>query len=170
MRKLLIAACAAALTTTPAIADDHGNPMDNLDPQTVEALVRYGMPLALDAVDANCAGELSPSGYYLSNRNGLAAKFAAGAEGSWPQARAAMMQIGGAEDGMAAIFEAMPDEALRPFMDAIFVQKIGEEIKPDMCGDIERGLELVDPMPAENMAALVGFIMELSQRDKGKKE
>jgi hypothetical protein len=70
---------------------------------------------------------------------------------------------GGNED-MGAMLAALPEDALRPFVDALVGQMIAGEIKPDSCGKIERGLELLSPLPAENVGGLVAFIVELSNR------
>jgi hypothetical protein len=40
-------------------------------------------------------------------------------------------------------------------------QMIAGEIKPENCGKIERAIELLDPLPAENYVGLVTFIIEL---------
>jgi len=39
---------------------------------------------------------------------------------------------------------------------------IAKEIKPDSCGKIERGLELLSPLPVDNVAGLMTFIAELA--------
>ena len=71
---------------------------------------------------------------------------------------------------MSAMLEMMGDEALRPFVDSLIASMVAQEIKPDSCGDIERGLEILDPLPAENVADLIGFAVEMAQRDKADEE
>jgi hypothetical protein len=58
---------------------------------------------------------------------------------------------------------ALPEESLRPFVDGLVGQMIAGEIKPDSCGKIERGLELLAPLPPENVAGLFAFIAELTE-------
>ncbi|MEM6493843.1 MAG: hypothetical protein AAF650_05635, partial [Pseudomonadota bacterium] len=44
-------------------------------------------------------------------------------------------------------------------------QLIGEQIKPDSCGKIDRGVELMSPLPADNVSGLVAFVLELVKLD-----
>ena len=45
-------------------------------------------------------------------------------------------------------------------------QLVGDRIKPSSCSDIERGTSLIAPLPAQNTADLVAFIMVMVSRDK----
>ncbi len=158
----LLSGIAAA---TPAAAQE-----PELDPQAVSAATRYGLPIAYDGFRSACRDLLPADGFFARNEERLAIKFAEGAEGSWPEAKAALMQIASKEaDGADAILSGMPDEALKPFVDSLFQNMLAQEIKPENCGDIERGLELLDPMPVENIAELLGFIIELDNRAERKK-
>jgi hypothetical protein len=47
-------------------------------------------------------------------------------------------------------------------VDGLVGQMIAKEIKGDSCGKIERGLELVAPLPAENIGGLFAFVAELA--------
>jgi hypothetical protein len=64
---------------------------------------------------------------------------------------------------MSAIVANLPDDALRPFVDALVGQMIAKEIKGDSCGKIERMLELVSPLPTENVGGLIAFIAEVAE-------
>ena len=57
---------------------------------------------------------------------------------------------------------ALPESSLRPFVDGLVGQMIAGEIKPDSCDKIERGMELLSPLPPENIAGLLAFVAELS--------
>ena len=101
---------------------------------------------------------------------GLAAKFAEGADAHWLEAKSALLALG-ADDGMdPAMIAGMPDEALKPFVVAFVQQMAATEIKPDQCQDIERGLELIDPLPADNVAGLVAFAVEMGARADQQRE
>jgi hypothetical protein len=63
---------------------------------------------------------------------------------------------------MAAMIESMPEDALRPFVDALVGQMIAEEIKGDTCNKIERGAELLSPLPADNIGGLFAFVAEMA--------
>jgi hypothetical protein len=55
----------------------------------------------------------------------------------------------------------LPDEAVRPLVEAVLVQKIASDIKPQNCPKIERGFELIDKLPPETVGEVIGFVMGL---------
>ncbi|MEM8724283.1 MAG: hypothetical protein AAGE86_02060 [Pseudomonadota bacterium] len=156
---------AAALVSAPASAQE-----PELDPEAVAAATRYGLPIAFNGFRSACRDMLPADGFFAENEARLMVKFAEGARGSWPEAKAALLQIASSEtDGAAALIEGMPDEALKPFVDSLLEAMLAQEIKPENCGDIERGLELLDPMPVANIAGFLGFVIELDNRAERKK-
>ncbi len=157
---------AAVSLSAPASAQ-----IDQLDPQAIEAATVYALPIAFDGFRKTCADRLAPDGFVAINENRLEAKFSAGAADAWPEAKAVLIEMAAKEgDGADAFLRDLPDEALKPFVDGVFQSIIAGEIKPQQCGDIERGLELLDPMPVENIAGLLGFIIELDNRNKARKQ
>jgi hypothetical protein len=132
--------------------------------------VVYAMPIAYDATRTVCANRLARDGFIARQGDAYIAKFRNGQDRAWPGAfrflKVFMNQNAAEGDAsnadMTAMLSAMPEEALRPFVDALVGQMIADEIKGDSCGKIERGLELVSPLPAENVGSLASFLIELS--------
>ncbi|MEL6541965.1 MAG: hypothetical protein AAFQ34_11240 [Pseudomonadota bacterium] len=127
--------------------------------------VVYLTPIAYDGALRSCKSEL-PDDSFLSSDDGkaFADKFRAQQDAAWPGTFRAVqvMMAGDAEnDGMAQMIGSMEPEQLRPFADALIGQLIAEEIKPDTCGKIDRGVELLSPLPAENVGGLVSFALDL---------
>ncbi|MEO0418171.1 MAG: hypothetical protein AAF249_04865 [Pseudomonadota bacterium] len=127
--------------------------------------VVYLTPIAYDGALRSCKSEL-PDDSFLSSDDGkaFADKFRAKQDAAWPGTFRAVqvMMAGDAEnDGMAQMIGSMEPEQLRPFADALIGQLIAEEIKPDTCGKIDRGVELLSPLPAENVGGLVSFALDL---------
>jgi len=166
MKSSFLVATLALAIATPAFGAEQ-----ELAPAQVEGAVRYALPNLLQAVQGACAGELARDGYLSRNGDRLAARFAEGHEAYWPQAKAALILLGGKGEQSSGIeeFANLPDEALRPFVDGIIVAKLREEIKPKSCADIERVLELLDPLPVDNLTGLVGTIVAMveTRRSKG---
>ncbi len=163
-----ILATAALIGNTPA----HAQPSD-LDPAVVTAAARYALPVAFDSFLTSCSAELDPAGYAVTNADNLMAKFSDGTDEAWPvakQAIIAMASEGEDAEEMAAIFDMMGDEELRPFVDALAGSLISQEIKPDDCEFIERALEVLDPLPADNFAEMVGLFFELGAREDDESE
>ena len=62
-----------------------------------------------------------------------------------------------------AMFAALPDNSVRPLVDAMIAQKIGEEIKPDQCGNVERGMQLASVMNPRDSGAMIAFVMAMAK-------
>jgi hypothetical protein len=131
----------------------------------------YAMPIAYDAVSTTCSRQLKRDGFMATGGEAFIAKFRARQDSAWPGAfrmiKTFMAQEGGEASGndvdMAAMIAALPEDSLRPFVDGMVGQMIAGEIKPENCGKIERAIELLDPLPAENYVGLVTFIIELTE-------
>ncbi|MCL9982069.1 MAG: hypothetical protein NBV60_02815 [Erythrobacter sp.] len=162
---LALAALATATTTT-AQAQQQAcvNAADLGD------AVLYAMPIAYDAVGTSCARQLKADGFMARDGAGFVERFRAKQDAAWPGAfrliKTFMAQEGGeagsSDADMTAMIAALPEESLRPFVDGLVGQMIAEEIKPDSCGKIERGMELLAPLPADNLAGLFAFVAELA--------
>ncbi len=163
--KLLAVTAALAAICTP-----HSTQAAEISPAAMQAAVRYALPQLVSGIRTSCGSQLSPTGFLARNGDGLEQRYAQGADTAWPAARAALIQMGDKDkSGMAAMFNKMPDSALKPFVDATISSMIATKLKPAQCPDIERGIELLAPLPPENVAGLVGFIVEMKEReDQGK--
>ena len=165
MKKLAAIAAVAALSL-PATAQ-----AEEMSPAAVQSAVRYSLPHLLSGVRASCSSKLSANGYLATQGDALLARFSQGSEAAWPAAKSALMQLGAKEEkGMGAMLGQMPDSALKPFVDATISTMVATKLKPENCGDVERGLELLAPLPPENIAGLVGFVIEMAERDDKKKD
>lgn len=138
-------------------------------PEDLADAVVYAMPIAYDAANTACANRLSADGFMKTRGDAYIATFREGQASAWPGAfrflKTFMAKSEGAGEGsmdMGAMLAAMPEDALRPFVDAFVGQMIAGEIKGDACGKIERGLELLSPLPSENIGGLVAFLLEMT--------
>jgi hypothetical protein len=159
-------ALAALATSQTALAQSQAC----VAPADLADAVVYAMPIAYDAASTACANRLSADGFMKTRGDAYIATFRDGQAEAWPGAFRFLKTFmnkgeGASEEGgmdMGAMIAAMPEDALRPFVDAFVGQMIAGEIKGDACGKIERGLELLSPLPSENIGGLVAFLMELS--------
>lgn len=128
--------------------------------------VMYLMPVAYDGALKSCKSEFSDESFLPSAEGrDYIAKFKDQQDATWPGTYRAVQVLvasdGGQGDGMAETLGQLSPKQLRPFADAFIGQMIAEEIKPDSCGKIDRGVELLSPLPAENVGGLVSFVLEL---------
>ena len=132
--------------------------------------VIYAMPIAYDALSTACQRQLKSDGFMARDKGRFIQSFRDRQDDAWPGAFRMIKTFmaddkaarGGSENDMGAMIASLPEDALRPFVDGLVGQMIGGEIKPDSCGKIERGIELLSPLPPENVAGLLTFLLELS--------
>lgn len=130
----------------------------------------YAMPIAFDAAQTACANRLTRDGFMATGGENFIAQFRAGQDKAWPGAfrliKTFMADEAGAkgesDDGFKTMIAALPEDALRPFVDGLVGQMIVGEIKGDSCAQIERGLELIAPLPTQNVGGLFAFIAEMA--------
>lgn len=133
----------------------------------VSSLVRYGLPEAIAATRVTCAASLSPNGFLATGGNELQARYLAQKDAAWPGAKTGLMKFMDTSDNsdMASLAE-LPDDAVRPLIDALIQQKVAEAIKPDSCSKIERLAQVLAPMEPQELGALTGVIASLALKDK----
>ena len=166
------AALALAALTQPQIAAAQ----QCVEQQDLTDGVIYAMPLLTEAVQEKCRAELSANGFFALQGDAFAAPYRALQGETWPGAMRLLTLLAQSDnkdqsegdDDFLMLMQALPEDAVRPFIDAIVVQKVGEEIKLEDCSKIERGAELLAPLPPENAGGLVTYILDLAGVDDPK--
>ena len=139
-------------------------------PEDAADAVVYAMPAAYDATLKRCKSELGEESFLASaDGSNFAEQFRTQQDERWAGTfrflKVFIRAQADGDEGMGEMIAAMPEESLRPFVDGILGQVIGEQIKTDTCASIDRGAELLSPLPAENVGGLVAFILELVELD-----
>lgn len=130
----------------------------------LSAGIVYAMPLIVQAVEGRCSATLPADGYLALQGDELKEKFAAHQDTAWPGALRLLGQFAGSDDpSFGQLMQTLPEDALRPFVDAILVEKIGAEIKPKDCSRIERGMQLLEPLPPTETAELIAFLASMTK-------
>jgi len=166
-RRIVAPALAFAALASATAAQAQTPPC--IQPADLADAVVYVMPVAYDAARTSCQGRFAAAGFVAREGDAYIAAFRDRQDKAWPGAFRALKtfmaddgQAKGTKDAdMAAMIGTLPEDALRPFVDALVGQMIAAEIKPDSCGRIERAMELLSPLPSENLGGLVAFIVEL---------
>jgi hypothetical protein len=157
----------AAATMTGAQAADA--PADCLSEAEISALAIYVMPQLIAATQNSCKGQLSATGFLATEGAAMAQKYAARADAVWPQAKSAFMKFAGdSKSKDVQEFASLSDKALRPVIDELVVKKVGEEIHPKSCHDIERLAKALNAVDPDTTGALFSVIASLAVRDKQK--
>ena len=116
-RKIVTALAAAATAALPATATAQET---CLTERQVSAMVVYGVPLAMGGLQQSCADVLSPDGFLATGAPAMVDRYSAESDAAWPDAFSAFLTFAGSssEEGVSAMRE-MPEEAMRPFLDAL---------------------------------------------------
>ncbi|MEM6908006.1 MAG: hypothetical protein AAF494_04950 [Pseudomonadota bacterium] len=132
--------------------------------------ITYAMPIAYDAVQTKCGSQYSEDSFMLSEGDAFAERFRVQQDQAWPGTLRLLKifmnreteRSKAADAGIQAMIDALPEDSLRPFVDGFIEQMIFKEIKLDSCDKIARGVELLSPLPAENVAGLITFTAEFA--------
>ncbi|ANY20669.1 hypothetical protein A6F68_02168 [Tsuneonella dongtanensis] len=165
---LLAAAALAALIPAQAQAQAQAAKAC-LTEREVAQMAIYAVPSVVTGVRGKCAPRLSKSGFLATKGDTFAQKYAALQVETWPVAKSALLKfVGGSvgkpkADDPIAMFASLPDESVRPLVDAMIAQKIGEAVKPEQCGNVERGMQLASVLSPRDSGAMIAFIMAMTK-------
>lgn len=127
----------------------------------IAGLAIYAVPPLINGLAPVCGPVLSPDGYLAQKGEALADRYAQLGDANWPLAKSAMLKFIEKKDSGFDALATLPDEAVRPLIEAVLVQKLASDIPTKDCPKIERGLEIADELPPETVGVLIGFIMGL---------
>lgn len=139
------------------------------------AMFVYSVPPAIEAVRNTCNGRLDTSGFIATGSNRLSARYATLQAENWPKAKRAALSLfanANAKNRQATqsaiggldpftIFQTLPDNVARPLADALIMQKVAEQVKPEKCGELELVLHAMSPIEPRDAGALLGAVANL---------
>jgi len=137
-----------------------------VEPQEVADTVVYVLPTAFDAALMKCGDAISPDSFMRSEAgDAFIEKFRNQQDQRWPGTYGFIKtfitaQADKGDSGTSQMIASLPEESLRPFVDGILGSIIAEELKPEMCAKANRVVELISPLPPENVGGLLSFIVE----------
>ena len=159
--KGLAAAAAAALAVQPTVAAAQQSCLTEVE---VSAIAVYSLPSLVHSVRVRCNGQLAPSGYLARRGDSLIARYAALQNGAWPRAKSGMLKVMSRKSGAGQnrqsldMIANLPDDAVRPLVDALIVQELSPKIDVDHCGRIERLIEIASPIDPEIAGSVLGAV------------
>ncbi|MCL6697504.1 hypothetical protein LZ496_01715 [Sphingomonas sp. NSE70-1] len=126
------------------------------------AVMAAVLPDLIDGLRDKCAAHLPAKAFLTSNADAMVGKFRVVADERWPTAKLAFARIAGQED----MADKLPDEYFKPMLGAMVGAELVKDVKADDCPAIDRVVENLSPLPAENVAALIGAILMLANDEK----
>lgn len=124
------------------------------------------LPDLIDGLRDKCAAHLPPDAYIVKNGDAMIARYKLVADQRWPIAKQAFGRIA----GDAEMADKLPDEYFRPMLGSMIGGELVKDVKAEDCGGANRLIENLAPLPPENVAALIGAILVLADKDKGGKD
>lgn len=140
--------------------------------------VTYAMPMLYQAVESPCSAIFAQSSFMTNEADAFLEQFRERQDSAWPGTlrllkvfMAAQGEDGG-DAGMADAIAMMPEDSLRPIVDVIIAQmvseRIAQNIKVSTCSDIAEAMELIAPLPPENISGLTVFLAKQAELDNPK--
>ena len=137
--------------------------LSDLTSDEAAALAIYAVPGLIDATRQTCAGRLSSSGFLATSGSSLAQRYAAQQNAVWPQARAAMFKFAHGKAGeQLKMFATLPDDAVRPLVDALIRQETTARVEPQSCSYIERMAEALAPLEPAQAGKILGVLFDIA--------
>lgn len=158
-KKTLAAVIGAALAIQPGLASAQQNCITE---DEVSAMAIYSVPSVVRSVRLRCNGQLATGGFLARRGDAFSGRYAALQSAVWPKAKAGAIKAftdkGAGDPQSLDMMANLPDNAVRPLVDALIVQEVSARIAPENCSRIElamEGLALLDPEVAGTMLGVV---------------
>lgn len=168
-RTRLAAVAAAAMALQPVAAQAQ---QSCISEDEVSAMAIYAMPSLVQSVRLQCGTSLSQSGFVARRGDAFAARYAGLQNKVWPRAKSGLLKYGAGKTGSGtqnlATFANLPDNAVRPLVDALIVQEASTKIQRSQCGQIERVMEAAATIDPEVAGTLIGLTAGLFASDDQK--
>ena len=126
-----------------------------------EALVTYALPSAIRAMTTKCAAVLPATTALVQSGPIIAARYQSEADRAWPVAKVAFDKVSGLQ--LASI---LGEPGAKGLVDAAFGAGLAEKVKTDDCSKVDRMINILEPLPAKNMAMLITALMEFGSAGK----
>lgn len=134
-----------------------------LQPAEMRGLVAYFLPTVLDSTIKTCSAHLHADAFLRTKAPQLVTTLSADKDAAWPMAKAAFIKISGS-DKSDSTMEKMPEEVLRPFIEAAIATEVAPSIKAKDCKDVDRIAATLEPLPPANLVMLVTEILNVAAR------
>jgi len=165
LRRLACSVVASTLALTATIAQAaESSPVVCTNGAEVRDLMLSFAPAAFGAVRRQCAAGL-PANSPLQDNSVMMVRYKAAAQAAWPRGRAALRKLA-SHDKPDADTQKIIDALTPEMVEALVVPQLVKTIGPSDCGDIDRLVTLLEPMPADNLGDLVVWMVRYSLKKK----
>ncbi len=157
--------CAAlALALCPTLANAAAAPVC-LSRAEARAVLTYSLPQVIDGTAKRCRQALPADAFLTTHGQQVVQRYSGNRDQYWPQARSAFLKLSSQRDAsMASIAGQLPDETLKPLVDATVSGLVAQSIHLESCDQIDLAIDLLSPLPPQNTAGLIALFIELAAK------
>jgi hypothetical protein len=134
--------------------------------EEVSSMAIYAMPGLVQSMHITCGASLAPDGFLATEGDSMAGRYAALQDAAWPQAKSGIMKFAGArakkKSAELDILAQLPDNAVRPLLEAMLVQEVSAKIAQKDCRKAERAMEAIAPIEPETAGNLIGVVIGIA--------
>ncbi len=159
MSRSVRATIALAIVALPASAIAEVAEKPCLQPAEAEALMMFILPGAFDALTDRCRASLPADAPLSRIGHALALRYRPESESAWPLAKAAFGKVSD-----PAAIKILGDDTLKKLVSTGIANELPKSVKPKDCGLVDRFVAALEPLPARNMALLMGALIEVGSR------
>ena len=156
-------ALCAAMIALPAVAGAQAAQKPCITPAQNEAVTAYVMPSLATEMARKCAPSLGTSAYLTASAQRLSQEWQAGADKAWPTARTVVTELANLPLAPGSSGDAFAKMVLAPAL----AGKIAFEMDAQACSVTDRLLEQLEPLPAQNLAAVLALALEVGSQQAG---
>jgi hypothetical protein len=151
-----------AMFAQPAIAQ-----AVNLTEEEMAVVARVAMPAAFRSLQTKCDPVLDADAYMFARGETLHRRLLATSNTAAPGATQVIARVASRSNpAMGQMLAGLSPEALRPFVNEMVAGLVISRVETDQCARIDRVLEMLEPLPPENLAQLMAFAYTQSQADE----
>lgn len=163
-KKALTTLGAAALVLQPTLAAAQQELC--ITETEIASMAIYAMPGLVKGLHLRCEELLSADGFLARDGDSFAGRYADLQDAAWPSAKSGFMKFvrvkASPDGGEFDLLASLPDEAVRPLLDALLIQKLVTKIAQKDCGKVERVMKAIAPVEPDVAGELIGVIAGLS--------
>ncbi len=157
-----LALCAAMIALPASLSAQSAQPKPCISPDQNEAVTAYVMPALATEMARKCAPSLAANAYLTANAQRLSRAWQPAADRAWPTARTVVAKLAGIPLAPGSGGDGFAKMVLAPAL----AGKIAFEMDAQACAVTDRLLQQLEPLPAQNLAAVLALVLEVGSQQQ----
>lgn len=132
----------------------------------IGSMAVYSLPNLVQSMQLRCSARLSPGGFLAREGDRFAGRYISLQDAAWPAAKSGFLKFASSKASSQAdkldILATLPDNTVRPLIDALMVQELSGKIATKDCRKFERVMEVLAPIDPKLTGDVVGIVAGLA--------